>query len=200
MGHSQAEKAQSRERILREAADQIRDGGLESVSVGKLMKSVNLTHGGFYGHFASRTDLLAQALERALLDGERRLAAREKSARSLGFAGFVSDYLSPSHRDSRSTGCAVSALISDVGRADAQSRAVMSGSIEDYIAAARRHLGDDDDSRAMLAVSAMVGALALSRVMPDPARSDDLLRSVRLSLMAFSEPNEPALTGNQDKV
>ena len=45
LGHSQAEKAQSRERILKEAADQIRDGGLESVSVGKLMKSVNLTHG-----------------------------------------------------------------------------------------------------------------------------------------------------------
>lgn len=199
LGHSQAEKAQSRERILREAADQIRDGGLESVSVGKLMKSVNLTHGGFYGHFASRADLLAQALRRALLDGVRRSAARAKSARPLGFAGFVSDYLSPSHRDSRSTGCAISALVSDVGRADAQSRAVMSGSIEDYIAAARRHLGDSDDSRAMLAVSAMVGALALSRVMTDPARSDDLLHSVREQLVAFNEPNERALSGNQDE-
>ncbi|CAN7735628.1 TetR/AcrR family transcriptional regulator [Variovorax sp. LjRoot290] len=199
MGHSQAEKAQSRERILREAADQIREGGLESVSVGKLMKSVNLTHGGFYGHFASRADLLAQALRRALVDGVRRSAAREKSARPTGFAGFVSDYLSPSHRDSRSTGCAVSALISDVGRADAQSRAVMSGSIEDYIAAARRHLDDNDDSRAMLAVSAMVGALALSRVMADPARSDDLLRSVREQLVAFNEPNERTRSGNQDQ-
>ncbi|WPG41551.1 TetR/AcrR family transcriptional regulator [Variovorax sp. EBFNA2] len=199
MGHSQAEKAQSRERILKEAADQIRDGGLESVSVGKLMKSVNLTHGGFYGHFASRADLLAQALRQALSDGVRRSAAREKSARSRGLAGFVNDYLSSSHRDSRSTGCAVSALVSDVGRADAQSRAVMSGSIEDYIAAARRHLGDNDDARAMLAVSAMVGALALSRVIIDPARSDDLLSSVREQLVALKGPNERALSGNRDE-
>jgi TetR/AcrR family transcriptional repressor of nem operon len=189
LGHSQVEKAQSRERILREAADQIRDGGLESVSVGKLMKSVNLTHGGFYGHFASRTDLLAQALERALVDGERR-SAKEKSARPRGFASFVRNYLSRSHRDSRSTGCAISALISDVGRADDQSRAVMATYIESYIDVTRRQLGDDDDSRAMLAVSAMVGALALSRVMPNPARSNDLLRTVTEHLMAFSEPNE----------
>lgn len=198
MGHSQAEKAQSRERILKEAADQIRDGGLESVSVSRLMKSVNLTHGGFYGHFASLADLLAQALERALIDGVHRSAAREKSARSRGFVGFVSDYLSASHRDSRSSGCAVSALISDVGRADAQPRTVMSGSIENYIATARRHLGDNDDSRAMLAVSAMVGALALSRVITDPARSDALLSSVREQLVALNEPNERMLSANQD--
>ena len=47
MGHSQADKAHSRERILRKAADAVRDTGLESVSVGKLMRSVYLTHGGF---------------------------------------------------------------------------------------------------------------------------------------------------------
>ena len=52
MGHSQASKAGSRERILQQAAQQIRAEGLESLSVNKLMRSVDLTHGGFYGHFA----------------------------------------------------------------------------------------------------------------------------------------------------
>ncbi|UXN57444.1 TetR/AcrR family transcriptional regulator [Phyllobacterium zundukense] len=196
MGHSQAEKAQSRGRILREAADQIRDGGLESVSVGKLMKSVNLTHGGFYGHFASRADLLAQALKRALVDGARRSPKGSGGARA--FANGVKDYLSRNHRDSRSTGCAVSALVSDVGRADAQSKTVMAAYIEDYIGATRQQLGDEDDSRAMFAVSAMVGALALSRVMTDSARSDALLHGVRKQLMAFDEPNESARSGNKD--
>jgi TetR/AcrR family transcriptional repressor of nem operon len=197
LGHSQVEKAQSRERILSEAADQIRDAGLESVSVGKLMKSVNLTHGGFYGHFASRTDLVAQALKRALFDGVRRSAAREGSARPRGFARSVRDYLSRTHRDSRRTGCAISALVSDVGRADAQARAIMAGYIEDNIAATRRQLGDEDDSRAMLAISAMVGALALSRVMTDPARSDALLHNVCEHLIGFSELTKPASPGNQ---
>ena len=61
MGHSQADKAQTRERILRKAADVVRDTGLESVSVGKLMRSVDLTHGGFYNHFASPGFMLAAA-------------------------------------------------------------------------------------------------------------------------------------------
>ncbi|WGR91056.1 TetR/AcrR family transcriptional regulator [Bradyrhizobium sp. ISRA435] len=51
MGHSQADKARSRERILNEAATQIRDKGLDAISIGSLMQKVNLTHGGFYGHF-----------------------------------------------------------------------------------------------------------------------------------------------------
>ena len=75
MGHSQADKAQSRERILRKAADAVRDTGLESVSVSKLMRSVDLTHGGFYNHFTSRSDLLAQALERALVEGAKSATA-----------------------------------------------------------------------------------------------------------------------------
>src|SRR5436190_4685108 len=122
MGHSQAEKARSRERILAEASQQIRRDGLESVSVGALMKSVGLTHGGFYGHFESRSALLAEALERALLEGE---AKAQASGPRQGFPGIVRSYLSRAHRDGRDNGCAVAALVSDVARADDESRAVM---------------------------------------------------------------------------
>ncbi|MBN8495033.1 MAG: TetR family transcriptional regulator, partial [Burkholderiales bacterium] len=83
MGHSQADKARNRERILAQAAEQVRDAGLESVGVGPLMRSVGLTHGGFYGHFESRSELLAQALARALQDGE---------AASLAAAGPTADF------------------------------------------------------------------------------------------------------------
>lgn len=64
MGHSQAEKAESRERILEVAARQIRQGGLDSVSIAEIMKAANLTHGGFYGHFPSRAALIAAAVQR----------------------------------------------------------------------------------------------------------------------------------------
>src|SRR5215469_6519208 len=90
MGHSQAEKAASRERILAAASAQIRAEGLESLSVGRLMAEAGLTHGGFYGHFRSRADLLAQALERALVDGEGGAkAADERRPGPQGLGGFV---------------------------------------------------------------------------------------------------------------
>ena len=177
MGHSQAEKAQNRERILAEAARQARDAGLESISVGALMKSVGLTHGGFYGHFESRSALLAEALERALTDGQSR-AKGQVGAGSRRFVDMVRSYLSRTHRDTRDRGCAMAALVGDVGRADDASRRTMEGHLEGFIASTAEILGGDED-KAMLAVSAMIGALAISRVLTDPARSDALLRGVR---------------------
>jgi TetR/AcrR family transcriptional regulator, transcriptional repressor for nem operon len=56
MGHSKADKAQSRERIVAAAAVRIREAGLGSISVGEIMKSVNLTHGGFYGQGESESE------------------------------------------------------------------------------------------------------------------------------------------------
>jgi TetR/AcrR family transcriptional repressor of nem operon len=181
VGHSQAEKARNRERILAEASLQVRRDGLESVSVGTLMSSVGLTHGGFYGHFASRSDLLAEALQRALSEGEAKAKAQ---AGTPTLSGIVRSYLSRSHRDARESGCAMAALVSDVARADTASREVMTEHLEAFIASVSDALGGDQE-RAIVAVSAMIGALALSRVVADPARSDALLKTVRDHLRAL---------------
>jgi TetR/AcrR family transcriptional repressor of nem operon len=176
MGHSQAEKARSRERILAEASRQIRREGLESISVGALMKSVGLTHGGFYGHFESRADLLEAALQRALLEGEANIEAADRATGE--FAGLVRGYLSRSHRDARESGCAVAALVSDAARAEDGARSIMSRHVATFVETVAKAL-DGDEARATVAVSAMVGALALARATTDPARSNEILRQVR---------------------
>ena len=187
MGHSQADKAESRERILRRAADAVRDTGLESVSVGKLMRSVDLTHGGFYNHFESRSDLLAQALERALAEGARSAsAALQANDAPRGYEARVRGYLSRAHRDARTSGCAIAALASDVARADTSSREVMSAHIDDFVDQMARSMRRQDEGDAMLAVSTMVGALLLARVQADPKKSDALLKSVRDRLLALN--------------
>ncbi len=186
MGHSQAEKARNRERILNEAAAQIRDDGLESVSVGKLMRSVDLTHGGFYGHFDSRSELLAHALARALEEGAAASSAAHAPGRPPDYRAFVRGYLSRAHRDSRKAGCALAALASDVARADERSREVMEAHLERFIAKVGGAMGADDDE-AMFAVSALIGGLLLSRVIVDPKRSDALLRAVRNGVMALGD-------------
>ena len=139
------------------------------------MKSVGLTHGGFYGHFESRDALLAEALERALLEGEAKAGANESGA---SFHGIVRSYLSRAHRDTRDSGCAVAALVSDVARADLASRNVMTDHVEAFVETVAKTLSGDDE-RAIMAVSAMVGALTLSRVVTDPARSNAILKVVR---------------------
>jgi len=188
MGHSQSDKARSRERILRKAADAVRDTGLESVSVGKLMRSVDLTHGGFYNHFASRSDLLAQALERALVEGGKLATASLKAGDAArSYETRVKGYLSRTHRDARTAGCAIAALASDVARADDASRAVMSGHIDELVGQLAQSMHSRDEGDAMVAVSAMVGAVLLARVQTDPRKSDALLKSVRDHLLAMNQ-------------
>jgi len=187
MGHSQAEKAQNRERILAEASQQVRRDGLESVSVGSLMKSVGLTHGGFYGHFESRSALLEEALQRALLEGE---ANAQASGSPECLSDIVRGYLSRTHRDARDSGCAMAALVSDVARADDGPRTIMTRYVESFIAAVAKTL-DGDEERAIVAVSALVGALTLSRVVADPTRSDAILKVVRDHLIALEPEVAP---------
>ena len=179
MGHSQADKARTRERILGEAAAQLRDRGLESIGVARLMRSVALTHGGFYNHFGSRSELLAHALERALADGWRASMAGAAPDAPRSFGARLRTFLSRAHRDSRAGGCAIAALASDVARADERSREVMSAWIDTFVDEVAGSLGSGDEGDAMLAVSAMIGALLLSRVQVDRPKSDRMLKAVR---------------------
>jgi TetR/AcrR family transcriptional repressor of nem operon len=194
MGHSQAEKARSRERILKQAAEQIRERGLDSLSVSKLMRSVDLTHGGFYGHFASRSELLAQALERALCEGAT-AARMAGSATPADFASWVRRYLSRQHRDSPGTGCALAALSCDVARAEEHLREVMSAHLEQYVARLAATLDDEDDDKALFAASAMIGALLVSRVLTDPARSEAVLAAARTHLIALASGDPGGTAG-----
>jgi len=70
MGHSRKEKSASRDRIVRAASARVREVGIDGVGVSDLMNDAGLTHGGFYRHFASRDDLVAEAVDHLFLEGK----------------------------------------------------------------------------------------------------------------------------------
>ena len=98
MGHSRAEKAESHDRIVKVAATRFRENGVEGVGVADLMKDAGLTHGGFYRHFASRDELVAEAIERALGEGSQAVTAVAQ-AQDCPLDALVDGYLSIAHRD-----------------------------------------------------------------------------------------------------
>jgi len=75
MGHSKAEKEKSHRRIVKTAAARFRERGVDGIGLADLMKEADLTHGGFYGHFDSREELVAEAIECALRDGGEAVAS-----------------------------------------------------------------------------------------------------------------------------
>jgi TetR/AcrR family transcriptional repressor of nem operon len=189
MGHSRADKAQSRERIITAAARQIREGGLASVSIADLMRQASLTHGGFYGHFPSRSDLIAAALERALAEGEAACAAATDASEPRPLKAILNSYLSPAHRDNAGGGCAAPALASDVGRAEPEVRAIMARRLETYFARMSEAFEDDPDAddHAVAAWCTMVGAIVLARVFRGDARSDAILRQARKAILDLQD-------------
>jgi TetR/AcrR family transcriptional regulator, transcriptional repressor for nem operon len=143
------------------------------------MQAAGLTHGGFYKHFESRDDLIAQATETALAASDRHVHELTDQAEDP-LAAFVDWYLSAEHRDDPGAGCAVPALGDDIRRGDERVRSAYRRQVERYFENVERFLGGGEDARrrAILAVSALIGAIVLSRAVDDEALSDEILSEV----------------------
>jgi len=191
VGHSQADKARSRERILEVAAAQLRELGLDGVSIGDLMKAVDLTHGGFYGHFASRDDLVAAALDKALTNGEASAIRSSSVKGKRTLKSVANSYLSKVHRDNPDSGCAVAALSGDVARSNDQNREIMSKHLARYFDNMQNVMGDTGSRELAISLMCMmVGAVTLSRVTTDASRSDEILQAARKSILRLGEEKQ----------
>jgi TetR/AcrR family transcriptional repressor of nem operon len=181
MRHSKEDKAASHDRIVTVAAARIRESGTEQPGVAEIMAAAGLTHGGFYKHFGSRDELIAEAVERALTDSESRVPELTAGAEDP-LAAFADAYLSVAHRDDPATGCGVVALGTDMPRVGGAAQEAYRAQVERYLEHLQQLLGDDDDatrSRATVTLSAMVGAVMIARALGPTARSEEILRVVR---------------------
>ena len=190
MRYSSDHKEKTRERVLREAAREIRAKGRENVAVARVMERAGLTHGGFYAHFESKESLIAEAIETMFRDARGRAEAIEQTPEpQAALKAYVDFYLSPAHRDSRDRGCPLPALSGDFARSDdAEQRARFGAGVEGLtgrLAKALTAMGAlDPHAEASAMLAQMVGAVALSRAVADPAQSDAILADTRASILA----------------
>jgi len=180
MGHSKADKAASHKRIVKVAADLFRERGVDGVGLADLMKRAELTHGGFYRHFNSRDELVAEAVEVALADGSaiaNAIAAHPKST----IGPLIDAYLSVAHRDRVAASCAVTTLAGDVARANARTRSAYTAQVEQYVALIDKlvaHLPQRKRrAAAVSALATLVGAVSMARAVNDPALSREILKA-----------------------
>jgi TetR/AcrR family transcriptional repressor of nem operon len=180
MGYSRDDKVKHHERIVEIASARIRESGTGAPGVAEIMRAAGLTHGGFYKHFGSRDDLVAEAVDRTFADGERAIAAITEDAEDpLG--AFVDWYASAEHRDDPAHGCGIVALGADVLRGEDRVRSAYCEQVDRYLAHLERLLGGDADARARatVALSTLVGGMLIARAIDDQALSEEILRNVR---------------------
>jgi TetR/AcrR family transcriptional repressor of nem operon len=168
--------AENRARIVATAARLFREKGFDGVGLDAIMKEAGLTHGGFYGHFSSKEDLVAEAVAGAVEQGAG------LQSRYTNVADFVSDYLSESHFADRANGCVLAALGGDVAR---RGEGVRSG-VTSYVRTALEGLAGlcrgipaARRRRAITTLAGVVGAITLARAVEDPGLSDEILSTAR---------------------
>jgi TetR/AcrR family transcriptional regulator, transcriptional repressor for nem operon len=190
MGHSRAEKIKTHRRIVSIASKKFREEGLAGVGIAELMKEAGLTVGGFYKHFASRNDLVAEAVSSAFGGWKRRVDAAASGGPSISLAKLIDDYLNEAHRDNPGSGCAFSALAPEIARSDKRTRSLTSEQVRNDIQLVATLLPGRDKrtarSRAILIFSALVGAMSLARAVSDEALSHEILETVGEHLKRFA--------------
>jgi TetR/AcrR family transcriptional repressor of nem operon len=195
MGHSKASKANTHARLVATAAARFKERGIDGISLADLMKELELTHGGFYKHFASRDELVTEALELALHESSQSVRDRLHAGNKPDVAAFVDFYLDESHRDARATGCAVAALGGDAPRKSAevqgQFRKHIEGNLESLSAALPGVSGEEARAASILVLSALYGALIVARAVGDSALSREVLRTVRRQVLAMTAAKKP---------
>ncbi|MFB9268352.1 TetR/AcrR family transcriptional regulator [Bradyrhizobium erythrophlei] len=195
MANSQAEKLRNHKKIIDIASKRLREVGLEGLSIAGLMAEAGLTNGAFYKHFESRDAFVAEAIDWALQEAVRaRASAKSASQVNRTLRSVVDGFLSERHRDDIETACAVSALVSDVARANDEVRSLYTEQVKRNFAdlgeLVDKSVPDERRRAAIVAFSAMAGALGLARAVSDKHLSREILDAVREFVLAeFSRPS-----------
>ena len=185
---SREQAALNRERIIQVASKLFRERGFDGVGVADLMKSAGLTHGGFYGNFASKDDLIAQACSRALDESLDTLKQAVDHGGEDVLSTIAKAYLSTAHRDHPGEGCALAALGAEVARNSSPVRAAFTESVRSAAELLAQVISAKADvavrDRALAIYSSLVGALVLSRAVDDAELSLEILQATLNSITA----------------
>lgn len=185
MKKSKAETAETRKRIIEAAQREFRRNGVKGTGVSEVMAAAGLTHGGFYRHFESKEQLIAEVLDQATHIG----AGNAESAAEGGpeaIRSYVESLLSKTYRDDRLDGCVLVSMGSELARSDDSVRHAASNGFKALVEAFTRYYSDagpEAEGEAIFTMSSLIGAMTMARMIDDPAFSDRVLEEAKKRLV-----------------
>jgi TetR/AcrR family transcriptional repressor of nem operon len=184
MPWSKDHKEATRGRIVEAASRAIRSRGAGAIGVAEVMEAAGLTHGGFYAHFASKDELVSQAIECASEQSRSRLAAAaDKAAPDRKLQAVTDAYLSADHYKHPERGCLIAAIGPELTRGQGAANRTFGKVVRERLAwledLASAKTKAKRRREAAGAYAAMVGAMILSRAMGDAGEGEEYLADVR---------------------
>lgn len=183
MPYSPTRRDATRETIVRAARRLFNRSGFEGVSISRIMAEAGLTHGGFYRHFRSKSDLYAEALRCFFTDPA--WASHwdgieiDRTAADVG-PQIVRAYLSRQHFEDVENSCPMVALPGDVARSgDSAKRAYEAAfkAMVDILGRGVRRSRSDrlPPRQAALSIAALcIGGMVIARASEDRTLADEV--------------------------
>jgi TetR/AcrR family transcriptional repressor of nem operon len=188
MRYKAEHKTQTRDRIVRNAARKLRAEGLKGPGVASVMQASGLTVGGFYKHFRSKDELLAEAIAEGFTESSEKIdSSLQNVPRQDKWKELVRVYLSSQHCDHPDSGCPIAALAPEVARSKLGVRKRISGLIKDraerWVEFMPGRTAGERERNFVLIFAAMVGAVSVARILTDPADRQKVLVDMRDHLL-----------------
>ena len=180
MPYPQGHRDTTKTKIVRSAQRLFNVNGFEAVSIDQIMQAADLTRGGFYRYFASKSDLYAEAMDCFFTNpacGNRWEGVQVDPARGPVGPQIVRAYLSRQHYQDIEDSCPMVALPGDVARSGPAAKRAY----ENALRAMTAHLQADaaatgkPNRAAALAIAALcIGGMVIARASDNPATADEV--------------------------
>jgi AcrR family transcriptional regulator len=177
MRFAKGHRAATRQHILDVASKSFRQEGVSAAGISGIMGAAGLTNGAFYLHFASKEELVREAVASAL--DERQSDLKRQLQEGADLEKVIRSYLNQAHREDFANGCPSAALLPELGRHSLPIRQTYENGLRSYVETLAALLPDADPiaagRRATAIFALMVGTLQLARTVPDVAHGEQIL-------------------------
>lgn len=174
------QKTKAREAILQAGARALRTNGFNGIGIDGLAGAAGVTSGAFYSNFSNKEELLESVIESCLGEPFINADAGNLAERQKLLREWLAMYISAEHRKNPESGCVMPALSADVARASLKVRRTYQRKMLELVQKMTSVVGGpaaDRERRAWSIIAIMVGAIGISRAMPDGEAANQAIES-----------------------
>lgn len=158
--------------------------GYVGSGVDGIMEEAGMTSGAFYGHFDSKSQVLGNSLVQFFIEDQAAMdGALSQAETPEELTNIILRYLSSKHCEQVEEGCSIPPLLSDLGRADQQTKAqfeeVIVWMTEQFV---KRSHNEFTKQEILSTLALCFGGLALARAVESPSFSRQILSACRKNL------------------
>lgn len=181
MPWSNEQKQLTRERILESAVKLFSTRGFDNISINDVMKEAQLTHGAFYTHFSSKTELYTESITSTIKNSDSIKAHELDNCKNPNITQLLADYLDIEHIKQMTSPCPLAFLATDIATREKEVRIAYTQVYKNLISTLDKQSNSSPARRKRIhALSAlMIGGVAISRALYDEQETLDLLDACR---------------------